>query len=223
MADTLSHNNLSLFHSHCSQADTLQAPYLRSDNCVKIGLDVIALDLAVEKYCHCGLATACHRSYNSSKHRFLNFCSKIYRNPLPVNENLLSRFMIHLAEELLAPSTIFSDKAPSNSKGFAGPKDSWHGAIRTSRKQSKKGVQKEESGKREQLPITPDITLLMKEVWNKHPMAFGNTMLWAVCCLCYFGFLRSREITVSSANTYDKGVHLNMADMPISYPFMLQS
>ena len=39
-------------------------------------------------------------------------------------------------------------------------------------------------------------------------------MLWAACA-CYFGFLRSGEVTVPSEAAYDSSVHLNMADVAV--------
>lgn len=65
------------------------------------------------------------------------------------------------------------------------------------------------------MPITPDILLRIKKVWNKEPSRFNNIMLWAACSLCYFGFLRSEEITVPSESAYDKAVHLNRADLAV--------
>jgi len=33
-------------------------------------------------------------------------------------------------------------------------------------------------------------------------------MLWEAALLCFFGFLRSREITVPSDQAYNEGAHL---------------
>ena len=173
----------------------------------------------MEKYFHSGLAPSSHRSYDSAKRRFINFCSKASQDPLPVNENLLCRFTAYLAEEGLAPSTIklylSAVRHLQISMGLPDPKIGDMACLEQVVKGAKREYGKKNPGKKERLPITPDILLQMKEVWNSHPKAFDNIMLWAACCLCYFGFLRSGEITVPSENTYDKSVHLNMADVAV--------
>ena len=43
-------------------------------------------------------------------------------------------------------------------------------------------------------------------------------MLWSAFLLCFFGFLRSGEITIPDASSYDPSVHLNFNDIAADNP-----
>ena len=63
------------------------------------------------------------------------------------------------------------------------------------------------------LPITTDIMRTLRRSWEQQGSGFKYTMLWAACCTCVFGFLRSGEATVPSRAAYDPAVHLSIADV----------
>ena len=60
-----------------------------------------------------------------------------------------------------------------------------------------RGIKKEHAKKAKptltRLPITPNILLKIRAAWEENAKSFDNIMLWAACCSCYFGFLRSGE------------------------------
>ena len=55
------------------------------------------------------------------------------------------------------------------------------------------------------LPITPELLRKMKLSWGTGN--WDHIMLWASATLCFFGFFRSGEITVSSQSSFDRDVH----------------
>lgn len=82
-----------------------------------------------------------------------------------------------------------------------------------------KGVKREYArsnpSQRNRLPITPEVLHKIKAVWSTQASSFNNIMLWAVCCLCYFGFFRSGEVTVPSEVAYNSRAHLNVDDIAV--------
>ena len=67
---------------------------------------------------------------------------------------------------------------------------------------------------RVRLPISIGVLGKMWESW--HSVASQDTgMLWAAASVCFFGFMRSGELTVPSEGTYDEGAHLSFHDVTV--------
>jgi hypothetical protein len=78
-----------------------------------------------------------------------------------------------------------------------------------------KMVQSKGPKNRERLPITPNHLSILKEIWSSRLSKFDGQMLFAAASLCFFGFMRSGELTIPSASSYDEGAHLSFNDVAV--------
>ena len=177
------------------------------------------LDKSVEFYFRSGLAGSTQKAYASAKRQFSLFSLANGLNLLPASEHTLCRFISSLANENLCHNTIKSYLAGIRhlhiDGGFGDPRIcdmAWlEQVLRGIKLSQAKGVQKQLV----RLPITPDLLFELKSVWVGKTAYWDGYMLWAAAALCFFGFLRSGEITIPSDTCFDEGAHLSFKDVAV--------
>ncbi len=169
-----------------------------------------------------GLAESTHKLYACGVRRFMGICSTAGRTPVPADEDTLCHFAATLAVEGLRQRTIKSYMAGVRhlhiSEGHGDPFSAGlhrlHYVLRgVKRAEGMAGVTK-----RERRPITPDLLRKIKGVWNSRAHEADVVMLWAACCLAYFGFMRIGELTVPTDDGYDASCHLSWGDVMVDDP-----
>ena len=173
----------------------------------------------MEHYFQSALAPSSQRTYSSAQQRYLGFCTAAGLAPLPATERQLCQFASFLASGNLTHSTI---------KGYLSAVCHLHIASGLSdpgipNMPNLEGVLKgikamqarAHSSARTRLPITPPIIRRIGEVWETQGPSQDHVMLWAAVTLCFFGFLRSGEVTVPSDAAFDPTAHLTFDDIKV--------
>ena len=150
----------------------------------------------------------------------MQFCNEAGCSPYSVSENGLCRFVAHLADVNLKHQTIKSYLSANRfgqiMAGYGDPFLSSMPILEYLLRGIKYNQAKQcPESKRTKVPVTPKILLQMRAVLVKSARNPDNIMLWAACAMCFFGFLRSGQISAPSSSQYDSTAHLMVDDVQV--------
>ncbi len=221
-ADALSRDKLSHFFQICPKAP--QTPVVIPQELFQalIATQLDWTSVSWKRMFHSilgkGLAKSTQNTYKAGQARYIKFCAMFSWSPFPISESCASSFVAFLAGEGLKHGTIkvylsgvrYSQIAAGYKDPFATP---WHRLEYVlkgiKRDQAEKGIKS-----KPRLPMTPTILRKLKQVWNVSSEDHDTKMIWAACCLGFFGFLRCGEMTVPS---YDPSCHLSYRDLAVDH------
>jgi len=167
-----------------------------------------------------GLAPSTMATYSTGKKRYIHFCDKLLISPIPSSESTLLLFVSHLGVESISHATIkVYLSAIGHTHVVAGLHDVFNKQLTPSLQLVFCSIKKSQALitlPRAWLPITIQIMQSIQQILSNQPNSYRNIMLWAVCCLAFFGFLLVSEFTIPSQDAYDPSVHLSLQDISIN-------
>jgi len=138
------------------------------------------------------LSPVTRRTYFAGKQCFTSFCNASGNRVLPASESALTMFISHLSSRNISHATIkvclaavrycLHAQTPSRSNSL--PDGSWSlGASRELRPLAPP------SPPVVAYPLPLLIMCAIKDCLSSQPYSHSNIMLWAACCMAFFGFL----------------------------------
>ena len=180
---------------------------------------------AMRKYYSQGAAPATRRSYKAGTRQYIRFCQQSSLSSIPTSEKTLLLCATHLATHGLTYATIkVYLAAVRHSHVTVGYHNVSNSHFTPRVQQLLRGIHKESSKTRwprKRLPITLKIMQKIKHHLNKQPPTYQDKLVWAACCVAFYGFLSVSKFTVPSQHSYDKAYHLFLADLTLNSRCML--
>ena len=166
-----------------------------------------------------GASPSTWNTYSAGQQCYLTFCAKAHRKALPTSESALRLFVSHLADTGLTHSTIKVYLSSVHHLHVTqGQHSQFSKQLTPCLQQVLKGIKKVQAATthpRVCRPITLEIMQGIKSVLLSLSHSYQNTMIWAACCLAFFGFLRSSNFTVPAQDHFDNSTHLSPQDIAI--------
>jgi len=158
------------------------------------------LNAAVQTYYNLGISPATTKAYTASVRKYTNFCSEATLQLTLVSEDTLMLFTTYLAEQKLSYPTIrvYLSAVRYNCTTL-------RESLPLTTPYILKGIRKSQAmtyQPRERLPITFPIMILLHQAFTNNSNNYWYVMIWAACCLAYFGLLRVSEFTSTRQWTY---------------------
>ena len=174
---------------------------------------------SAQHFFEAGLASTTRATYAAGIRRYTSFCKATKLRILPTSESTLILFVTHLATSSVSQATIkVYLSAIRHMHVLQGMHNSFSQQLTPRLQIILKGIKKHQAGShppRVRLPITIQILKQIRGILLQKKPSYSAVMLWATCCLAFFGFLRVSEFTVPSGASYDPTCHLSMKDVSV--------
>ena len=183
-------------------------------------MDISRLGQLVDKYVNQSIAPSTTKVYAAGQRRYLEFCKLSKFSPLPLCEKNMCLYVAYLADRGLQHSTIKGYLSAVRRLQIVWEMGdpfvaSWPLLECTLKGIKLQQARNPETKPKTRLPITPQLLRLLRKFWESKSSEEDYIMLWAACCMCFFGFLRSGEVTVQSSKAYDPSSHLSVGDVAL--------
>ena len=167
-------------------------------------------------FCGQALADSTRKTYAVAKKRYVRFCTTHHINILPSTERNLCHYVAILAKEGVRATSI---KCYLSAVRHLHIEEGWgtpNMADMLKLELVIRGI-KRAQGKtghaRPRQPITLKLLEKLRTTWQGK--GWNGRMLWAAASLCFFGFLRSGEITIPTDSAYDSSTHVSFTDVAV--------